>query len=125
MIFRIHHETQGGHVHCRFFSGPHDGALGKCGELTMRVEEFEQFAWTAPGWVMSKVLEDWPGQTPQRRQRLAAAFKSGKFITHAAPFTLQTDFMEAEELSRGFVFSSSIARKYGVPLPAAMISVRG
>ena len=45
MIFRLYHETKGGHVHCRFFSGPHEGALGKCGELVMRVEEFEQFAW--------------------------------------------------------------------------------
>ena len=43
MIFRIHHETQGGHVHCRFFAGSHDGALGKCGDLTMKVEEFALF----------------------------------------------------------------------------------
>ena len=26
----------------------------------------QQFAWTGPGWVMSKVLEDWDGQTPER-----------------------------------------------------------
>jgi hypothetical protein len=45
MIFRIHHETKGGHVHCRFFAGPHEGALGKCGEFTMRADEFDHFAW--------------------------------------------------------------------------------
>ena len=45
MIFRLYHETKGGHVHCRLFAGPHEGALGKCGDLTMRAEEFEQFAW--------------------------------------------------------------------------------
>ncbi len=43
MIFRLYHETKGGHVHCRLFAGPHDGALGKCGDLTMKVEEFKWF----------------------------------------------------------------------------------
>jgi hypothetical protein len=43
MIFRIYHETAGGHVHCRLFSGSHDGALGKCGDFCMRVDEFDAF----------------------------------------------------------------------------------
>lgn len=43
MIFRLYHETLGGHVHCRLFSGKHDGALGKCGEIVMRVDEFAIF----------------------------------------------------------------------------------
>ena len=43
MIFRLYHETRGGHVHCRRFAGKHDGALGKCGNLTMKVDEFEAF----------------------------------------------------------------------------------
>ena len=66
----------------------------------------QQFAWTAPGWVMTKVLEDWPGQTPQRKRRLEAALKSGKFVIHALPFTVQSDFMEPEEFARSFQFSS-------------------
>ena len=48
MIFRLYHETQGGHVHCRFFAGPHDGALGKCGDLTMTVAEFDVFKENTP-----------------------------------------------------------------------------
>lgn len=32
MIFRIYHETLGGHVHMRIFAGKRDGALGKCGD---------------------------------------------------------------------------------------------
>ena len=79
----------------------------------------EQFAWTIPGWVMAKVLDDWPGQTPHRRQRLEQAFKSGKFIAIAVPFTVQSEFMEAEEFARGFGFASSACRKYGLPLPGA------
>ena len=48
MIFRLYHETKGGHVHCRFFSGPHDGALGKCGDLVMKVEEFASLVDACP-----------------------------------------------------------------------------
>ena len=43
MIFRLYHDTRGGHVHCRLFSGRNDGALGKCGDFVMRVEEFALF----------------------------------------------------------------------------------
>jgi hypothetical protein len=43
MIFRIYHQTKGGHVHCRLFAGKQEGALGKCGDLTMRVTEFAEF----------------------------------------------------------------------------------
>jgi hypothetical protein len=43
MIFRIYHDKRGGHVHMRFFSGRHDGAMGKCGDLCMRADEFDVF----------------------------------------------------------------------------------
>jgi len=29
--------------------------------------EEQQFAWTLPGWVLSKTMEDWDGQSPVRR----------------------------------------------------------
>jgi hypothetical protein len=77
----------------------------------------QQFAWTGPGWVMSKVLEDWEGQTPARRQRLDDYVKAGKFQFHALPFTLESDACEAEEMARGFLFSSNLCRNYGRPLP--------
>jgi alpha-mannosidase len=38
-------------------------------DQSKRLPPEHQFAWTGPGWVMSKVLEDWDGQTPTRRQR--------------------------------------------------------
>jgi hypothetical protein len=77
----------------------------------------QQFAWTGPGWVMSKVLEDWDGQTPARRQRLDDYVKAGKFRFHALPFTLESDACEPEEMARGFAFSSALCRKYGMLLP--------
>ena len=85
-------------------------------EATTSLPPEQQFAWTAPGWVMSKALEDWPGQTPERRARLDAAFQSGKFITHALPFTLESDACEPEEMARGLGFSAALSRKYGLPL---------
>lgn len=48
MIFRLYHETQGGHVHLRLFAGPHEGALGKCGDLVMRIEEFASLVDACP-----------------------------------------------------------------------------
>ncbi len=77
----------------------------------------QQFAWTGPGWVMSKVLEDWDGQTPARRQRLDEYVKAGKLRFHALPFTLESDACEPEEMARGFIFASQLCRRYGMPLP--------
>lgn len=77
----------------------------------------EQFRWTAPGWVMYKIMEDWKGQSPQRRQRLDEAFRSGKFVTHAMPFTLESDACEPEAMARGFYYSVALNRKYHFPTP--------
>src|SRR5512142_1608966 len=40
----------------------------------------QQFVWTIPGWPMSKILADWPGQTFDRRQQIVQAFKDGRFV---------------------------------------------
>ena len=42
MIFRLYFQQKGNHVHCRLFAGKAEGALGKCGDLTFRVEEFNE-----------------------------------------------------------------------------------
>ena len=76
----------------------------------------QQFAWTGPGWVMDKVTEDWDGQTPERRQRLEQAFRSGRFVTHAMPFTYETDVVSPELLARSYEPSSAVSRRYGLPL---------
>jgi len=84
---------------------------------TKKLPQQQQFAWTAPGWVMAKVLEDWPGQTPERRSRLEQAFTSGRFVTHAAPFTVQSQILFPEDFARFYEPSSFVTRKYGLPLP--------
>ena len=43
MYFRIYHEKLGGHVHMRVFAGRYKHSLGKCGDLSMRDDEFEEF----------------------------------------------------------------------------------
>lgn len=77
----------------------------------------QQFAWTIPGWPMNKITEDWPGQTPERKQRVTQAFRDGRFVVHALPFTTHTELLEAEDLVRGMRFSSQLARDAGLPLP--------
>ena len=77
----------------------------------------QQFVWTTPAWVMSKVLEDWDGQTPERKKKLEDAFKSGRFVAHSLPFTSHSDIMSPEEFARGTQYSSFVSKKYELPLP--------
>jgi hypothetical protein len=77
----------------------------------------QQFVWTLPGWPMSKILEDWPGQTPERKQRILQALKDGRFVVHALPFTTHTELLEPEDLVRGLGFASRLARSVGLELP--------
>ncbi len=79
----------------------------------------QRFAWTGPGWVMSKVLDDWDGQTPERRTRLDGYLKAGRFRVHALPFTLESDACEPEEMARGLGFASALCRRHGLPLPVS------
>ena len=77
----------------------------------------QQFVWTIPGWPMHKILEDWPGQTPERKQQIVQAFKDGRFVVHALPFTTHTELLEAEDLVRGLGYSSRLTRELGLALP--------
>ncbi len=77
----------------------------------------QQFAWTLPGWPLSQIMADGPGQTPERKQRVQQAFKDGRFVVHALPFTLHTELLELEDLVRGLGFSSRLSREAGVALP--------
>lgn len=84
-----------------------------------KLPQEQQFAWTGPGWVMSKVLDTWNDQTPKLRERLDDYVKSGRFKFHALPFTLESDACEPEEMARGLIFASNLCRKYGMPLPVS------
>ena len=92
-----------------------DRALGIM-EASADLPPAQQFVWTSPGWVMERVLDDWPGQTPERRRRIETAFQSGKFVTHALPFSIGAELLEPEQFARGYVFADTISRRYGLPL---------
>ncbi len=85
----------------------------------------EQFVWTIPGWPMQTIL--WDGQNPARKQRIEAALKRGNLVIHALPYTIETASTDIETLARCFIYSSRIARQYGLPLPndAKMTDVPG
>ena len=76
----------------------------------------QQFAWTIPGWPMHQIL-DWPEQTPERKQRVMQAFKDGRFVVHALPFSMHTELLELEDLVRGLGHASKLARAAGLQLP--------
>lgn len=77
----------------------------------------QQFAWTLPGWPLSQIMADWPGQTPERQRRVRAAFKEGRFVAHALPFTTHTELLDIEDLVRGLGYSSRLSREAGLSLP--------
>ncbi|TNF74276.1 MAG: hypothetical protein EP302_03080 [Bacteroidetes bacterium] len=100
----------------RYRTGTIDGAL-KVVDENKDLPLDQQFVWTIPGWPMKKILEDWEGQTPQRRQRVRQAFRDGRFAVHALPFTMQVEMMEPEGMVRSLVYASELAREAGKPLP--------
>lgn len=95
-----------------------DGAL-QVVEKSNHLPKDKRFAWTLPGWPLSKILEDWDGQTPQRKRKLVSAIRNGRLVTHALPYTIETEASSSETLARSLIYSSNISRKYGVPLPRA------
>ena len=76
----------------------------------------QQFIWTCPGWVFDRVVEDWPGQTAERRQRVDRAAKAGRLVAHALPFSIESELMWPEEFARGYTFADRAGRRFGAPL---------
>jgi len=83
-------------------------------EKNGRQPKEKQFVWTLSGWPMKQIL--WPGQTPERREKIEQAIRSGNLAVHAYPFTTHTETAEIEDLVRGLNISSTLARRYDRPL---------
>ena len=77
----------------------------------------QQFVWTIPGWPMAKILEDWDGQTPERKRRIMAAFRDGRFVVHGLPFTTHTETLSEEDLVRGLSYSTNLSQAAGLEPP--------
>jgi alpha-mannosidase len=93
-----------------------DQALQVCDQSRDLPTE-QQFVWTIPGWPMKKITEDWEGQTPERKQRILQAFKTGRFAVHALPFSTHTELLELEDLVRGLGYAAQLSRSAGLELP--------
>ncbi len=91
-----------------------DGALSVMEETSSLPKAF-QFAWTLPGWPLAQIVG--PEQTPERREKILAAMRSGRIVWHALPFTMHTESLELEDLVRGLHFSSALSRQLGQQLP--------
>jgi alpha-mannosidase len=83
-------------------------------EQTKLLPKENQFVWTLPGWPMMQILNKC---TPELKPRIEAAIKKGYFAVHALPYTMETESGDVENLARSFIFSSTISRNLGLPLP--------
>ncbi len=77
----------------------------------------QQFVWTIPGWPMAKILEDWDGQTPERKARIMEAFRDGRFVVHGLPFTTHTETLSEEDVVRGLSYSTNLCLAAGLEPP--------
>ena len=77
----------------------------------------QQFAWTISGWPMHKILQDWPGQSLERKERVEKALRDGRFVVHGLPFSTHTELLEAEDLVRSLGYSSRLTRRLGLAMP--------
>jgi hypothetical protein len=75
----------------------------------------KQFVWTVSAWPLKQMLL----QSPERQKKLEQAIRDGNIVVQAYPFAIHTETSELEDMVRGLNISSTIARKYGVPLPIA------
>jgi alpha-mannosidase len=114
--FDIGYTDQASNVVKRYRTTMIDDAL-KVVDQSRSLPPEKQFAWTIPGWPMAKILDDWPGQTPERQQRIWRAFKEGRFVVHALPFTTHTETLDLEDLVRGLGHASRLSRTAGLSLP--------
>ncbi len=101
-------------VLARYRTSMIDGALDLV-DQSRALPPAQRFVWTVPGWPMSQIL--WEGQTPERRRRVEEAYRDGRIVTHALPFTTHTESLEIEDLVRGMGFSSRLSRSAGLALP--------
>jgi len=120
VVFKTHvdigYTDMAANVITRYRTTMIDQALAVCDE-NKDLPAAQQFVWTIPGWPMQKIAEDWAGQTPERKQKIEQAFKQGRFVVHALPFTTHTELLEAEDLVRGLGFAARLSRGWGLPLP--------
>lgn len=114
--FDIGYTDMAGNVIQRYRTTMMDAALKVVDQNRLLPRE-QQFVWTIPGWPMTKILEDWPGQTADRKQRILQAMEDGRFRVHALPFSTHTELLELEDLVRGLGYSSRLTRALHLELP--------
>ena len=68
---------------------------------------------------MKEILDDWPGQTPERtRRRDLEAFRAGRFVVHGLPFSTHTELLEPEDLVRGLGYAAGVCAGPACRCPA-------
>ena len=112
--FDIGYTARVGDVLERYRTKMMDGALQVMDDTSSLPKAF-QFAWTVPGWPLTQIIG--PQQTPERRDKILDAMRTGRIVWHALPFTMHTESLDLEDLVRGLNYSSNLSRQLGQPLP--------
>lgn len=81
-------------------------------DQTTSLPKSKQFVWNIPAWPVKYMLDNC---SPQNKIRLEKAIKSGRIVTYATPFTIETESGDLETLVRGLSYSDSINLRFGLP----------
>ena len=117
VVFKMHFDigyTQWAEGVLQQYSGPMLEKTLQAIDKTAHLPEAERFVWTVPAWPLKYMLENCSAEL---KPKLEKAIREQRIITHALPFTFETEASDLEPLVRGLGFASDINRKYGLPLP--------
>lgn len=83
-------------------------------KATSHLPAEKQFVWSTPGWPMQYILDN---ATPARKAGLENAIKNKRFALYSLAFDVETEASDMENLVRNLSLSSSINKKFNLPLP--------
>lgn len=64
----------------------------------VNTKERKAFIWTTGSWILKEALEN---GTPEQKEKLKNAIKSGDIVPHAYPFTTHTELLDEDTLEYG------------------------
>ncbi|MGN1328920.1 MAG: DUF5054 domain-containing protein [Eubacterium sp.] len=71
----------------------------------VNTNERKAFIWTTGSWILKEALEN---GTPEQKEKLKNAIKSGDIVPHAYPFTTHTELLDEDTLEYGLSIVDTI-----------------
>ncbi|UKJ07954.1 glycoside hydrolase family 38 C-terminal domain-containing protein [Solitalea lacus] len=80
-------------------------------DQTASLPKQERFVWTIPAWPLQYMLDNC---SPRNKVRLEKAIKEQRIVSHALPFTVETESSDMENLVRGLSIGDNLNRRLGL-----------